>query len=61
MASFKTELPNDLMKQFIKLEVATPKMIDEMTKAGADVVKNVVKNNFFEIDHLLQKRYRLLK
>ena len=45
MAKFKTELPNDLLKQFEELETNTPIMMGEMCKAGAQVVYNkVVKN-----------------
>lgn len=45
MASFQSELPNDLLKQFEELEVATPKMMDEMVLAGAEVSLNNVKQN----------------
>lgn len=38
MAKFKVELPNDLIKQFEKLEINTPQMLEEMTQAGARVV-----------------------
>lgn len=45
MAKFKEELPTELMAELDELEVATTKMIGDMTKAGADVVyKNVVNN-----------------
>ena len=45
MASFKEELPNDLIKMFQELDQDSEKMIGEMTKAGAEVVyKNVLKN-----------------
>lgn len=45
MAQFNQELPNDLMKQFEELAIATPKMMGEMTKAGAETVKGIVENN----------------
>ena len=45
MASFKEELPNDLIKMFQELDRDSEKMIGEMTKVGAEVVyKNVLKN-----------------
>lgn len=45
MAQFNQELPNDLIKEFEELAIATPKMMGEMTKAGADVVAETVKSN----------------
>lgn len=45
MAKFKAELPNDLLKEFQKLEQNTEKMMGEMTKAGAEVVLNNVKSS----------------
>ena len=45
MARFDAELPNDLMEEIEQFAVATPKMIEEMTKAGAKVVKKNVLNN----------------
>ena len=45
MASFKEELPNDLIKMFQELDQDSEKMMGEMTKAGAEVVyRNVLKN-----------------
>lgn len=45
MAKFKCELPTDLIRELTKLEENTPKMMEEMTKAGAEVVyKNVISN-----------------
>lgn len=45
MASFKEELPNDLIKMFEELDKDSEKMMGEMTKSGAEVVyKNVLKN-----------------
>lgn len=45
MAKFDMELPNDLLKEFEKLNESTEKMIGEMTKAGAETVyKRVLKN-----------------
>lgn len=43
MAKFNAELPNDIIKQFGKLEKDTDKMLKEMTEAGAKVVLNNVK------------------
>lgn len=45
MANFKEELPNDLIKNFEKLEHDTEKMMGEMTSAGAKVVYNLVLSN----------------
>ena len=45
MARFNAELPNDLMKQFEKLEADTPVMMGEMCKAGAEVVHRKVVSN----------------
>lgn len=45
MAHFNQELPNDLIKEFEELAVATPKMMGEMTKAGAETVERIVKSN----------------
>lgn len=45
MASFKEELPNDLIKMFQEVDQDSEKMMGEMTRAGAEVVyKNVLKN-----------------
>lgn len=45
MASFDAEYPNELMAELEELAIATPKMMGEMTKAGAEVVnKNVINN-----------------
>lgn len=45
MAKFKCELPTDLINELTKLEQNTPKMMEEMTKAGAEIVKqNVISN-----------------
>lgn len=45
MAKFKCELPTELIKELTQLEQNTPKMMEEMTEAGAEVVKkNVVSN-----------------
>ena len=45
MAHFNSEIPNDLIKSFEELAVATPQMMGEMTKAGAETVKRTVQNN----------------
>ena len=45
MAKFKCELPTQLINELTKLQQNTPKMMEEMTQAGAEVVKkNVVSN-----------------
>ncbi len=43
MAKFKQELPNDIIKEFAKLEKNTDKMLEEMTEAGAKVVYQNIK------------------
>lgn len=43
MAKFKAELPNDIIKDFEKVEKNTDKMLAEMTEAGAEVVYNNIK------------------
>ena len=45
MAKFKCELPTQLINELTKLEQNTPKMMEEMTKAGAEVVFKNVKSN----------------
>ena len=45
MARFKSELPNDLIKEFAKLEKDTDKMLEEMTEAGAKVVLSNIKSS----------------
>ena len=45
MARFNQQLPNDLIKEFEELSIATPRMMGAMTKAGAETVKNIAKNN----------------
>lgn len=45
MAKFQCELPTQLINELTKLEKNTPKMMEEMTEAGAEVVKqNVIAN-----------------
>ena len=45
MAKFKCELPTQLINELTKLEQNVPKMMEEMTKAGAEVVYKNVKTN----------------
>ncbi len=45
MARFKTELPNDIIKQVEGLEKNTDKMLSEMTEAGAKVVYDTIKTS----------------
>lgn len=56
MARFEMELPNDLIKEFEKLNNTSHKMLEEMTQAGAEVVyKNVrdnMKSSFKDSDKL---------
>lgn len=45
MARMESEFPYDLIKEFQGLEINTEKMMEEMTRAGAEVVyKKVLKN-----------------
>lgn len=45
MAKFNQVLPDDVIKEFKKLDKNTEKMLGDMTKAGAEIVyKNVVQN-----------------
>jgi len=62
MARFQMELPNDLMKEFERLNKETSKMMGEMTEAGAEVVINNVKNNLkksFKTDRSLLQGLRI--
>lgn len=56
MARFEIQLPNDLIKEFEKLNKTSHKMLEEMTYAGAEVVyKNVrdnMKSSFKDSDKL---------
>lgn len=45
MAKFSLELPNDVIKEFEKLNKTSHKMLEEMTQAGAEVVYKNVKEN----------------
>lgn len=45
MAKFKAELPNDIIKEFEKVEKNTDKMLKEMTEAGARVVLSNIKSS----------------
>lgn len=45
MAKFDIELPNDLIKQFNKLNENSEKILGEMTKAGAKVVYDNINKN----------------
>ena len=45
MARFQMELPTELINQFKALEKDSVKMIEEMTKEGANIVYNNVLNN----------------
>ena len=45
MARFKAELPNDIIKEFEKVEKDAHKMLEEMTEAGARVVLSNIKSS----------------
>lgn len=59
MAKFKAELPNELIKDFQKLERNTEKMMGEMTRAGAETVYDKVVTNmkkaFDHPDEIIEK------
>ena len=59
MARFNVELPDDLIKDFKKLEQNTEKMMGEMTRAGAETVYDAVVTNmkraFKHSDELIGK------
>ena len=64
MAKFKMELPNDLIKEFQNLEKNSSKMLEEMTQAGAEVVKkNVITNmkSSFKDSRKLEKYLKVTK
>lgn len=64
MAKFKCELPTQLINELAKLEQNTPKMMEEMTKAGAEVVrKNIVSNmkSSFKDSSKLEKYLKITK
>lgn len=45
MARFEMELPNDMIKEFERMNIETKNMLGEMTKAGAEqVLKNIKAN-----------------
>ena len=64
MAVFKAELPNDLIKMFEKLGKDTPEMMENMTKAGAEVVYKNVQSNMkkvFKSTKSLEKGLRITR
>ena len=64
MARFKSELPNDLIKEFEEIERDTKKIFGDMVKAGAEAVhKNVLKNmkSSFETTRSLEKGLKMTK
>ena len=64
MASFKAELPNDLIKEFDKLESSSDKMIEEMVDAGTNVIYSNVQANMsktFKSTKSLRKGLRRTK
>lgn len=64
MAKFKCELPTQLINELTKLEKNTPKMMEEMTKAGAEVVYKNIKSNMkasFKDSSKLEKYLKVTK
>ena len=64
MAGFNAELPNELIKSFQELETNTEEMLNEMTRAGAEVVYKQVKSNMkssFKSTESLEKGLKITK
>ena len=64
MARFEIALPNDLIKEFEKINKNSHKMLEEMTQAGAEVVYNNVRSNMkssFKDSHKLEKYLKITK
>lgn len=64
MAKFKVELPTQLMRELETLNKNVPKMMEEMTEAGAEVVYNNVKTNMkssFKDSSKLEKYLKVTK
>ena len=64
MARFEIALPNDLIKEFEKLNKNSHKMLEEMTQAGAEVVYNNVRSNMkssFKDSHKLENHLKITK
>lgn len=58
MSQYKQELPYDIIKELNELAITTPKMMGNMTKAGAEVVKEIVDKNLAKS---FKSTYRLRK
>ena len=64
MAKFQSELPNNLIKEFESLGKNAEKMMGDMTKAGAEVVYNLVRSNMsksFKSTKSLEKGLKITK
>lgn len=64
MAKFQCELPTNLINELTKLEQNTPKMMEEMTEAGAEVVYKNVRANMktsFKDSSKLEKYLKVTK
>ena len=64
MARFELSLPNDLIKEFEKVNKNSHKMLEEMTQAGAEVVYQNVKSNMkssFKDSSKLEKYLKITK
>ena len=64
MAGFKSELPNDLIKEIESINKNSEKMFGEMTKAGAEVVYRLIKSNMssvFKTTKSLEKGLKITK
>lgn len=64
MANFKSELPNDLIKELESINKNSEKIFGEMTKAGAEVVYKLIKSNMssvFKTTNALQKGLKITK
>jgi hypothetical protein len=58
MARFEGELPTELIQQFERLQLNTEKMLEEMTKAGAECVFSAMKASAPKVmkDHIVVTR-----
>ena len=64
MAGFKSELPNDLIKEIESINKNSEKIFGEMTKVGAEVVYKLVKSNMksaFKSTKSLDKGLKITK
>jgi len=64
MAKFDAELPNDLIKEFEKLDINSDDMFNEMVEAGENVIYSNIHNNMrraFKSTKSLEKGLRIAR